>query len=39
MAFGTTADPLALGRKVGAQLLADGAADLLARSVVEQGEE
>jgi hydroxymethylbilane synthase len=36
MAFGTMSDPLALGRKVGAQLLADGAADLLARSVVER---
>jgi hydroxymethylbilane synthase len=35
MAFGTMRDPLALGRKVGAQLLADGAAELLARSVVE----
>ena len=31
-------DPLALGRKVGAQLLADGAAELLARSAVEQGD-
>ncbi len=39
MAFGTTGDPLALGRKVGAQLLADGAAELLARSVVERGDE
>jgi hydroxymethylbilane synthase len=39
MAFGNTGDPLALGRKVGAQLLADGAADLLARSVVERGDE
>jgi hydroxymethylbilane synthase len=38
VAFGTVADPLALGRKVGAQLLADGAADLLARSVVERGD-
>jgi hydroxymethylbilane synthase len=38
MAFGTTGDPLALGRKVGAQLLADGAAELLARSVVERGD-
>jgi hydroxymethylbilane synthase len=36
--FGTLADPLALGRKVGAQLLADGAADLLARSAVERGD-
>ena len=36
MAFGTVSDPLALGRKVGAQLLADGAAELLARSVVER---
>jgi hydroxymethylbilane synthase len=35
MAFGSTGDPLALGRKVGAQLLADGAAELLARSAVE----
>jgi hydroxymethylbilane synthase len=38
VAFGTTGDPLALGRKVGAQLLADGAADLLARSAVERGD-
>jgi hydroxymethylbilane synthase len=38
MAFGTMHDPLALGRKVGAQLLADGAAELLARSAVERGE-
>jgi hydroxymethylbilane synthase len=35
LAFGTMGDPLALGRKVGAQLLADGAAELLARSAVE----
>jgi hydroxymethylbilane synthase len=38
VAFGTIGDPLALGRKVGAQLLADGAADLLARSAVERGD-
>jgi hydroxymethylbilane synthase len=38
VAFGSTGDPLALGRKVGAQLLADGAADLLARSAVERGD-
>ena len=38
VAFGTTGDPLALGRKVGAQLLADGAAELLARSAVERGD-
>jgi len=38
LAFGTMDDPLALGRKVGAQLLADGAAELLARSAVERGE-
>ena len=38
MAFGTMGDPLALGRKVGAQLLADGAAELLARSEVERGD-
>lgn len=38
VAFGSTDDPLALGRKVGAQLLADGAADLLARSAVERGD-
>jgi hydroxymethylbilane synthase len=38
IAFGSVSDPLALGRKVGAQLLADGAADLLARSVVERGD-
>jgi len=39
IAFGWVSDPIALGRKVGAQLLADGAADLLARSVVERGDE
>jgi len=39
IAFGSVSDPIALGRKVGAQLLADGAADLLARSVVERGDE
>jgi hydroxymethylbilane synthase len=38
IAFGSVGDPIGLGRKVGAQLLADGAADLLARSVVERGE-
>jgi hydroxymethylbilane synthase len=38
IAFGSVSDPLALGRKVGAQLLADGAADLLARSAVERGD-
>jgi hydroxymethylbilane synthase len=36
--FGSASDPVAVGRKVAAQLLADGAADLLARSVVERGE-
>jgi hydroxymethylbilane synthase len=35
--FGSVSDPVAVGRKVAAQLLADGAADLLARSVVERG--
>jgi hydroxymethylbilane synthase len=38
IAFGSVGDPIGLGRKVGAQLLADGAADLLARSVVERGD-
>jgi hydroxymethylbilane synthase len=38
VSFGTMDDPLALGRKVGAQLLEDGAAELLARSAVERGE-
>jgi hydroxymethylbilane synthase len=38
IAFGSVSDPIGLGRKVGAQLLADGAADLLARSVVERGD-
>jgi hydroxymethylbilane synthase len=36
--FGSASDPGAVGRKVAAQLLADGAADLLARSVVERGD-
>lgn len=38
IAFGSVGDPIGLGRKVGAQLLADGAADLLAQSVVERGD-
>jgi hydroxymethylbilane synthase len=38
IAFGSIHDPVGLGRRVAAQLLADGAADLLARSVVERGE-
>lgn len=38
IAFGSVGDPIGLGRKVAAQLLADGAADLLARSVVERGD-
>jgi hydroxymethylbilane synthase len=38
IAFGSVSDPVGLGHKVGAQLLADGAADLLARSVVERGD-
>jgi hydroxymethylbilane synthase len=36
--FGSASDPVAVGRKVAAQLLGDGAADLLARSVVERGD-
>lgn len=38
IAFGSVSDPVRLGHKVGAQLLADGAADLLAQSVVERGD-